>query len=75
MYSYTALLFVILTFGMETTLFRFINRDDVEDPQKVYTTVLTIVGSVGLFFLAFVFAFLPYLRHKWAIPTIRTTFG
>ena len=59
MYSYTALLFVILTFGMETTLFRFINRDDVEDPKKVYTTVLTIVGSVGLFFLAFVFAFLP----------------
>ncbi len=39
MYSYTALLFVILTFGMETTLFRFINRDDVEDPKKVYTTV------------------------------------
>ena len=37
MYSYTALLFVILTFGMETTLFRFINRDDVEDPKKVYT--------------------------------------
>ena len=35
MYSYTALLFVILTFGMETTLFRFINRDDVEDPKKV----------------------------------------
>lgn len=34
MYSYTALLFVILTFGMETTLFRFINRDDVEDPKK-----------------------------------------
>ena len=68
MYSYTALLFVILTFGMETTLFRFINRDDVEDPKKVYTTVLTIVGSVGLFFLAFVFAFLPYLSTQMGYP-------
>ena len=68
MYSYTALLFVILTFGMETTLFRFINRDDVEDPQKVYTTVLAIVGSVGLLFLAFVFAFLPYLSTQMGYP-------
>ena len=59
MYSYTALLFVILTFGMETTLFRFINRDDVEDPKKVYTTVLAIVGGVGLLFFALVLAFLP----------------
>ena len=64
MYSYTALLFVILTFGMETTLFRFINRDDVEDPKKVYTTVLAIVGGVGLLFFALVLAFLPGLSAQ-----------
>ncbi len=50
-YSYTALLFVMLTFGMETTLFRFINREDEHDPTRVYTTALITVGSVGLLFL------------------------
>ena len=68
MYSYTALLFVILTFGMETTLFRFINRDDVEDPKKVYTTVLAIVGGVGLLFFALVLAFLPGLSAQMGYP-------
>ena len=68
MYSYTALLFVILTFGMETTLFRFINRDDVEDPKKVYTTVLAIVGGVGLLFFALVLAFLPGLLAQMGYP-------
>ena len=53
-YSYTALLFVILTFGMETTLFRFINREDERDPTRVYTTALIAVGSVGLAFIALV---------------------
>lgn len=51
-YSYTALLFVILTFGMETSLFRFINREDETDPTRVYTTTLIAVGVVGLVFLA-----------------------
>ena len=68
MYSYTALLFVILTFGMETTLFRFINRDDVEDPKRIYTTVLIMVGSVGLLFFAGVLAFLPTLSTTMGYP-------
>ena len=51
-YSYTALLFVILTFGMETSLFRFINHEDETDPTRVYTTALIAVGTVGLCFLA-----------------------
>ena len=51
-YSYTALLFVILTFGMETTLFRFLNKNGEDDPERVYTTVLTMVGSLGILFMA-----------------------
>ncbi len=50
-YSYVALLFVMLTFGMETTLFRFLNRTDETDPTRVYTTALIAVGSVGLTFV------------------------
>lgn len=57
-YSYVALLLVLLTFGMETTFFRFINKAD-EDPHRVYSTTLTAVGAVGLVFLILVMAFLP----------------
>lgn len=56
-YSYTALLLVLLTFGMETTFFRFINKEG-EDSSRVYPTVLMAVGGVALLFVALVFAFL-----------------
>ncbi|MBR2862378.1 MAG: oligosaccharide flippase family protein [Bacteroidaceae bacterium] len=57
-YSYVALLLVLLTFGMETTFFRFVNKTD-EQPERVYSNTLLAVGSVGLAFLVLVFAFLP----------------
>lgn len=56
-YAYVALLLVILTFGMETTLFRFANKRD-EDPERVYTTTLTAVGGVALLFAVTVWALL-----------------
>lgn len=57
MYAYTALLLVILTFGMETTFFRFVNKEG-EDARKVYTTVLCMVGCTSLLFIALVMAFI-----------------
>lgn len=62
LYAYIALLLVFLTFGMETTFFRFVNKEDSR-PQLVYSTTLIAVGSVGLLFLALVFGFLPTLSH------------
>lgn len=56
-YSYTALLLVLLTFGMETTFFRFINKAG-ENAQRVYSTTLIAVGSVCLLFIAVVMTFL-----------------
>ena len=56
-YSYVALLLVILTFGMETTFFRFVNKTE-ENPQTVYHTTLTAVGGVGLLFVTLVLVFL-----------------
>ena len=50
LYAYTALLLALLTFGMETTLFRFSNKDG-EDSRSVYGTVLKMVGGVSLLFL------------------------
>ena len=63
LYAYTALFFVVLTFGMETTLFRFMNREDETDPSRVYTTALTAVGVVGLLFVATVLLALPTLSQ------------
>lgn len=56
-YAYTALLLVILTYGMETTFFRFANKEG-ENAQHVYSTILIAVGSTSLLFMALVFAFL-----------------
>ena len=55
-YAYTALLLVILTYGMETTFFRFANKEG-EDPQRVYSTALLSVGATSLAFAMLVVAF------------------
>lgn len=57
LYAYTAFFFALLTFGMETTLFRFSNKDG-ENPDKVYGTSLRMVGVVGLAFIAIVLLFI-----------------
>ena len=49
-YAYVALLLVILTYGMETTFFRFANKQD-ENPEKVYSTALWTVGATSLLFV------------------------
>ncbi len=56
-YAYVALIMVILTFGMETTFFRFANKEN-EKPLTVYSTTLIMVGSVALFFALLVLVFL-----------------
>ena len=48
-YAYTALLLTLLTFGMETTLFRFSTKEG-EDARKVYGTVLWMVTIVAVTF-------------------------
>ena len=52
LYSYMAVLLVILNYGMETGFFRFANRDD--RPERVYTTSLLTVGSTSLLFLSLI---------------------
>ena len=57
MYAYTALALVVLTYGMETAFFRFSNKEG-EDPQRVYSSVLLMVGSTSLLFILLVLAFI-----------------
>lgn len=42
-YAYVALLIVVLTYGMETTFFRFMSKEG-ENPDRVYATTLKMVG-------------------------------
>ena len=52
-YAYVALAMVLLTFGMETTYFRFTNKTHT-DSQTVYGTTLITVGFVSLVFAVLV---------------------
>ena len=54
LYAYVALILVVLTFGMETTFFRFANKED-ENPHSVFSTSIAIVGTLSALFLAIVF--------------------
>ena len=67
-YAYTALILVLLTFGMETTLFRFAN-DRAETvhssqftvhswPDTVFSTGFALIGSLTAVFLFFLFGFI-----------------
>ena len=52
-YAYVALILVLLTFGMETTYFRFTNKTHT-DSETVYSTTLISVGTVSLLFAVLV---------------------
>lgn len=59
-YAYTALVMVLLTFGMETTFFRFANKED-EDWRRVYSTTLLTVGGLSAAFVGLVLLLLSPL--------------
>ncbi len=70
LYGWTALLLAILTFGMETTFFRFSNRKDENDPMQVYANSLIFVSLLstlfaigGFVFLQPISGFLGYEAH------------
>jgi O-antigen/teichoic acid export membrane protein len=49
LYAWTALLLVILTYGMETGFFRFANKEG-ENPQSVFSTSLIALFTTSLLF-------------------------
>ena len=67
LYAYTALLLVILTYGMETTFFRFANKED-EDPKLVYSSILRMVGTTSLLFVALVLALIGPISTAMGYP-------
>ncbi len=69
-YAYTALLFVVLTFGMETSLFRFANSPGLSPggghdegaatswPDRVFSTGFAMIGTLTALFLLLLFGFI-----------------
>ncbi len=75
-YSYIGILIIALTFGMETTFFRFANKEG-ENARMVYSTALRMVGAVALVFALLVLvclkpltAAMGYADHAWYIGTM-----
>ena len=62
LYAYVALILVFLTFGMETTFFRFASKEE-ENPHQVFRTALGIVTTLSVIFLAVVFLFTAPIAH------------
>lgn len=70
LYAHVALLLVVLTFGMETTFFRFMNKEE-EDCDTVFSTAFALVASLAAVFLMIVFGYshsisdaLGYANHR-----------
>lgn len=62
LYAWTALLLVLLTYGMETGFFRFANKEGA-DANKVYSTVLWCVGFTSLLFILVVCCASPSISN------------
>ena len=57
-YAWTAILLVLLTFGFETTFFRFASKENC-DIKRVFSMSMQVVGAICGVFLLAVFLFLP----------------
>ena len=63
LYAWTALLMVILTYGMETGFFRFINKQEIKFPMRVYaTTLFSLAFTSVLFVMLILYALSPVSR-------------
>ena len=63
LYAWTALLMVILTYGMETGFFRFINKQEIKIPMRVYaTTLFSLAFTSVLFVMLILYALSPVSR-------------
>ncbi|HNT70748.1 MAG TPA: oligosaccharide flippase family protein, partial [Bacteroidales bacterium] len=50
-YAYAAIFLVILTYGMETAFFRFINDKNLNDQERVYSTAFSSILLTSSFFI------------------------
>ncbi|MDR0863376.1 MAG: oligosaccharide flippase family protein [Candidatus Symbiothrix sp.] len=73
LYAYTALMLVMLTFGLETGAFRFANKQDKHKPTTVFSTALLLICALTAVFLFVFLGYLPDIRpYLWSneIPSV-----
>lgn len=79
LYAWTALLLVILTYGMETGFFRFANREEYDAKSVYKTAFMTLLSTSTLFALMVVLfqqpiaGFLGYADHSEFIAMMAVT--
>jgi len=79
LYAWTALLLVILTYGMETGFFRFANREEYDAKSVYKTAFLTLLSTSTIFALVVVLfqqpiaGFLGYADHAEFIAMMAVT--
>lgn len=56
LYAWSAFFIILLTYGMETGLFRFINKEE-ENPKQVYATTLFSIATTSVVFLLLILSF------------------
>jgi O-antigen/teichoic acid export membrane protein len=78
-YAYVSILIILLTFGMETTFFRFMNREG-EQPDRIYATTLRMLAFTSLSSIVVVLALLHpiaaaigYADHPEYVAVMYTT--
>ncbi len=62
LYAYVALVMVILTFGMETTYFKFASTE--KDKNKVYSTAALFLLAASVIFIFVINIFTPDIANK-----------
>lgn len=58
LYAIVAIGLIVLTYGMETAFFRFINHEEVKNPMEVYSTTLISLATTSTLFFALLLIFL-----------------
>lgn len=69
LYSYVAILIVLLTFGMETAFFRFANKS--KNSKDVFNAATTYILIVSFLFLVIVFGFVDEIAQLIQYPSNR----
>ena len=67
LYSFTAVVLIVLNYGMETGFFRFANKEGA-DPDTVYSTSLISVGTTSLLFIILLSLFIGPVSRVILLP-------
>jgi len=67
LYSWVALLLVVLTYGMETSFFRFVSKSD--NPQHVFNTATSSLLITSVLFTVLVFVFVEPIAELINYPS------